>query len=112
VYYNDPSVDIIRFAQFCTTNDQQIRASYDKAKEYKKTMAGTTKPSSPYTPQQVVKEESTSTAMVKYDTAIDTRSAKIAERYSVIVLYKKIMATHVAVNNALRMYICNRFRYL
>jgi hypothetical protein len=67
VYYNDPSVDIVRFAQFCTTNDQQIRASYDKAKEYKKTMAGTTKPSSPYTPQQVVKEESTSTAIVKYE---------------------------------------------
>ena len=67
IYYNDPSVNIVRFTQFYTTNDQQIRASYDKVKEYKKTMAGTTKPSSPYTPQQVVKEESTSTAMVKYE---------------------------------------------
>jgi hypothetical protein len=71
-YYNDPSVDATRFAQYCTTNDQQIKAIYEKTKEYKKTGAGPAKFTSGATPSYAPKEEPKepkepiSTALVKY----------------------------------------------
>jgi hypothetical protein len=64
-YYNDSSVNATCFAQYCTTNDQQIRAMYEKAKEYKKTVASPAKFSTSATPPYPQKEP-ISTALVKY----------------------------------------------
>jgi hypothetical protein len=73
-YYNDPSVNATRFAQYYTTNDQQIKAIYEKTKEYKKTGAVPVKFTSgtipPYTLREYASKEEPkepiSTALVKY----------------------------------------------
>jgi hypothetical protein len=68
-YYNDSSINATRFAQYCTTNDQQIKAMYEKTKEYKKTGAGPAKFTPGATPSYAPKEEPQepiSTALVKY----------------------------------------------
>jgi hypothetical protein len=68
-YYNNSSINATRFAQYCTTNNQQIKAIYEKTKEYKKTGAGPAKFTPGATPSYAPKEEPQepiSTALVKY----------------------------------------------
>jgi hypothetical protein len=45
-YYNNPAIRTTEFARYCTTNDQQIRARYEKKEQAsKKANEGTDKPS-------------------------------------------------------------------